>query len=172
MNSSEQKGDGRDGPVSIHLGLVSERVKVLVIQSYLTRNPILQPSRLLCPWNSLVKSTGVGSQSLLQGICPTQGSNLGLLHCRQIFTICLSHQGGCLIRMIREQWASLCGPCYLHWGHLFLASGLKSTTSLVFAYTHMQSIWVANTQPIDFLQKLCFHSFPIQKYLLPTTCPF
>ena len=37
------------------------------------------------------KNTGVGSHSLLQGIFPTQGSNLGLLHCRQILYH-LSHQ--------------------------------------------------------------------------------
>ena len=30
------------------------------------------------------KNTGEGCHSLLQGIFPTQGSNLGLLHCRQI----------------------------------------------------------------------------------------
>ena len=30
------------------------------------------------------KNTGVSSLSLLQGLCPTQGSNWGLLHCRQI----------------------------------------------------------------------------------------
>ena len=30
------------------------------------------------------KNTGVGCHSLLQGIFPTQGSNLGLLHCMQI----------------------------------------------------------------------------------------
>ena len=35
------------------------------------------------------QNTGVDSHSLLQGIFPTQGSNLGLLHCRQIF-YCLS----------------------------------------------------------------------------------
>ena len=38
----------------------------------------------LCPWDSLGKNTGVGCHFLLQGIFPTQGSNLGLLHCRQI----------------------------------------------------------------------------------------
>ena len=32
----------------------------------------------------LGKSTGVGCHFLLQGIFPTQGLNLGLLHCRQI----------------------------------------------------------------------------------------
>ena len=39
------------------------------------------------------KNTGVGSQSLLQGIFLTQGSNLSLLHCRQILYH-LSHKGG------------------------------------------------------------------------------
>ena len=35
------------------------------------------------PWNFPGKSTGVGCHCLLQGIFPNQGSNLGLLHCRQ-----------------------------------------------------------------------------------------
>ena len=38
------------------------------------------------------KNTGVGCQFLLQGIFPTQESNLGLPHCRQI-PYHLSHQG-------------------------------------------------------------------------------
>ena len=38
------------------------------------------------------KNTGAGCHALLQGIFPTQGSNPGLLHCRQIFYH-LSHQG-------------------------------------------------------------------------------
>ena len=40
----------------------------------------LQPTRLLCLWNSPEKNTGVGCHSLLQGIFPTQGSNLSLHH--------------------------------------------------------------------------------------------
>ena len=47
----------------------------------------LQPLRLLCPWNSPGKNTGVGCHALLQGIFLTQGLNPGLLcllHCRQI----------------------------------------------------------------------------------------
>ena len=51
-----------------------------------------QPARLLCPWNSPGKNTGVHCPFLLQGIFLTQGSNLGLLHCRQIL-YCLNHQG-------------------------------------------------------------------------------
>ena len=42
----------------------------------------LQPME--CPWNSLGRNTGVGNLSLLQRIFPAQGSNPGLLYCRQI----------------------------------------------------------------------------------------
>ena len=36
--------------------------------------------RLLCPWDSPGKNTGMGCHALLQGIFPTQGSNLCLFH--------------------------------------------------------------------------------------------
>ena len=36
--------------------------------------------RFLCPWNFPGKNTRVGCHFLLQGIFPTQGSNLYLLH--------------------------------------------------------------------------------------------
>ena len=49
-------------------------------------------SMAFCPWNFPDKNTGLGSHSLLQGIFPTQGSNSGLLQCRQI-PYHLSHQG-------------------------------------------------------------------------------
>ena len=52
----------------------------------------LQPARLLRPWDSPGKNTGVGCHSLLQGIFPTQGLIPGLLHCRWILYH-LSHQG-------------------------------------------------------------------------------
>ena len=40
----------------------------------------LEPTRLLCPWDSPAKNTGVGCHFLLQGIFPTQGSSPHLLH--------------------------------------------------------------------------------------------
>ena len=52
----------------------------------------LRPHGLYIPWNALGQNTGVGSLSLLQGIFPTQGSNPGLSHCRQILYQ-LSHKG-------------------------------------------------------------------------------
>ena len=44
----------------------------------------LQPARLLSPWDSPGRNTGADSRALLQGIFLAQGSNPGLLHCRQI----------------------------------------------------------------------------------------
>ena len=55
--------------------------KVKVAQSCLES---LRPHGLDSPWNSPDQDTGVSSLSLLQGIFLTQGSNPGLLHCRQI----------------------------------------------------------------------------------------
>ena len=47
--------------------------------------------RLLCPWDSPGKNTGVGCHALLQGIFPTQASNLGLPH-RSLICYHLSQQ--------------------------------------------------------------------------------
>ena len=52
----------------------------------------LEPTRLLCPWNSPGKNTGVGCHFLLQRIFLTQGSNPSLLHW-QVDSLLLSHQG-------------------------------------------------------------------------------
>ena len=71
-------GLGRDWPdrsgVCVNLSVVSN--------SWRPRG--LQPARLLCPWDSPGRNTGVGSHFLLQGIFPAQGWNLGLLYGRQI----------------------------------------------------------------------------------------
>ena len=56
------------------------------------RSPALQADSLLSEPPGKPKNTGVGSWSLLQGDSPTQESNWGLLHCRQIL-YCLSHLG-------------------------------------------------------------------------------
>ena len=52
---------------------------LVAVMSYSLQHCGLQPTRLLCPWDSPGKSTGVGHHALLQGILPTQGSNLHLL---------------------------------------------------------------------------------------------
>ena len=44
----------------------------------------LQPARPFCPWNFPGQNNGACCHFLLQGIFPTQRSNPGLPHCRQI----------------------------------------------------------------------------------------
>ena len=44
-------------------------------ESHSLMSDSLRPHGLYSPWNSPGQNTGVGSQSLLQGIFPTQGSN-------------------------------------------------------------------------------------------------
>ena len=68
-------------------GCVSRLVVSISLQLH-----VQQPAGFLCQWNFGAKNTGVGSRSILQGVILTQGSNLGLLHCRQIIYH-LSHQG-------------------------------------------------------------------------------
>ena len=59
----------------------------------------LGPTRLLCPWDFPGNSIRVDCHFLLQGIFPTQGSNPGLLHCRQTLYR-LSHQGSACIHEV------------------------------------------------------------------------
>ena len=61
------------------------KMKVSAAQSC----PTLCNPSLLSALDSPGESTGVGCHSLLQGIFLTQGSSLGLPHCRQIL-YCLS----------------------------------------------------------------------------------
>ena len=49
------------------------------------------------------QNTGVGSCSLLQGICSAQGSNQGLLHCR-LTLYRLSHQGSPCPSLLNGKW--------------------------------------------------------------------
>ena len=62
----------------------------------------LQPHGLYSSWNSPGQNTEVCSLSLLQGIFPTQGSNPGLSHCRQILYQ-LSHKGSPLMVCIIQK---------------------------------------------------------------------
>ena len=83
----------------------------------------LLPTRLLRPRGSPGKRPGLDCHFLLQGISPTGGLNLGLLHCRQTL-FHLSQQGS---------------PLWLFWHHLL---GLQ---------TKYQYIWTSNKRSFLFL---------------------
>ena len=121
--------------------------------------PILcDPLGLYSPWNSPSQNTGVGSRSLLQGIFPTQGLNLGLPHCRQILYQ-LSHQGS---------------PRILEW----VAIPFSNRSSLPRNWTGSPSLWAdsllielsgkpEHVYGLPYSQKgaWAFHCFYSQKYL-------
>ena len=80
-----------------HQRLLTNFCCCLVTQSCPTLQPHgLWPASLLCP-GDFPGNTGVGCHALLQGIFLTQGSNLGLLCCRQI----LSHPSHQCSRRLR-----------------------------------------------------------------------
>ena len=54
------------------------------VVSYSLRPCGLSSARLLCPWDSPGKDTGVGCHALLQGIISTQGLNPSFPHCQWI----------------------------------------------------------------------------------------
>ena len=75
-------------------------------------NPVdCSPARLLCPWDSPGKNTGVGCCTLLQGIFPTQESNPCLL-------CLLRWQAGSLpLAPPGEPCSSSFSPCFCRiWG--------------------------------------------------------
>ena len=55
-------------------------VTSVVTQSHVLGPLGLWPARLLCPWDSPGKNTGVSYHVLLQGIFSTQGWKLIILH--------------------------------------------------------------------------------------------
>ena len=81
---------------SIHMLLIIHEIKSCSVMS-----KSLGPHGLYSPWNSPGQNTGVGNLSLLQGILQTQGSNQGLLHCRQILYH-LGYQGSPSLYILRN----------------------------------------------------------------------
>ena len=74
---------------------------------------LCDPTDLCRPWDFPGKNTGVGCHFLFQGIFPTQGSNPGLLHCRQTL-FGLSHQGSLetlIFPFIMYQYGVCCCCC-------------------------------------------------------------
>ena len=110
------------GPMPIFLtNLVRKKLRqskdLGLNESHSVVSDSLWPQGLYSPWNSPGKNTGVGSLSLLQGIFPTQGSNPGLPHCRQILYQ-LSYEGSPLIIILvttRIIWIAASGQIWSRW---------------------------------------------------------
>ena len=97
-------------------------VSCLVISDCL-RPHGLQPTRLLCPWDSPGKNTAVGYHFLLQGIFWIQELNPGLPHCRQILYQLSYQRSLCWPQIpnlsLPPHFSPLVTVCYLClWTHL------------------------------------------------------
>ena len=86
------KGSPFPGEFHWHVNHNSNEHKCSESESHSVVSDSLWPHELYSPWNSPGQNTGVGSLSFFQQISPTQGSNPGLPHCRQILYQ-LSHNG-------------------------------------------------------------------------------
>ena len=100
----------------------------------------MQPTRLLCSWDSPGKITGVGCHALLQGIFPTQGSNPGISYV------------SCFGRWV-----------LYHWYHLGNSSEVLSTFRILCDHTHHPSPDVPHFPQM----KLCTHETIVPRPPLP-----
>ena len=64
-----------------------EGIYPIAMLAYPVSEQYINYSLLIHPWDFSDKNTGVGCHFLLQGIFPTQGSNPGLPHCRQMLLL-------------------------------------------------------------------------------------
>ena len=127
------------------------------LQSCLTLRPCrLQPARLLCPWDSPGKNTGVGCHALLQGIFLTQGSTLCLLHllpCPPDRRV-LYHQGHLICI---KAWREICSqfldkdiPCVINTSSfLFFIKVLLAVMHLDIFKAQESNLSTPHTQPTD-----------------------
>ena len=119
------------------------------------------------------QDTGVGSLSLLQEIFPTQGSNPGLPHCRQILyqlsykgspvgIVCLHFKGKGLCQMKKSTWnLNVKNHISYSWAYIFWRSlcfpGGPAVTNL--AVQEVQETWVQSlNQDEPLKEEMATHS--------------
>ena len=95
--------------------------------------PTLYDPQFLCPWNSPGKNTEVGSHSLLQGIFPTQGLNLGSLALQADSLLC---------EIYPQSYTDFSILCYLNCIHVH-PSPQRINSCLSFPFQRIFTIHVA-----------------------------
>ena len=111
-------------------------LKVKVAQWCLT---LCDPTDSYSSWSSPGQNIGVGSLCLLQGIFPTQGSNLGLPHCSQILYQ-LSHKASC------PQGNSPVTVIIAHCIHSFIPELIHTLIQQIFSECPLSKLWGHNNE--------------------------
>ena len=115
----------------------------------------LKPARLLCPWDSPGKNTGVVSHFLLQGIFPTQGSNPGLPHCRRILYH-VSYQGSPIISFNPHLYSLPFLPSLTYRKLLSFIHVIKGRTYFPYTYRSLQLVIIFPYISHSINRILCF----------------
>ena len=122
----------------------------------------LQPHGLYSLWNSLGQNTGVCSLSLLGGIFPTEGLNLGLLHCRQILYK-RNRQGG-------HHWSLSSVTCSATWEKALWGHGNKldrNKPSSSSKYLNKCLLFASNYTQHSIGNPFIFIAIPVHNYWHP-----
>ena len=126
----------------------------------------LYPTRLLCPWDSPGKNTGVGCHFLLQGIFLTQRSNLRPLHCRRSLHRCATRED-----WIRNQIAMVSSSLFFYCSQIHKVADQVCNSPLLFPVDNPRTLvhkaWSLNPQSQQQHQDACRNSdswAPLQSY--------
>ena len=121
----------------------------------------LEPARLLCPWDSPGKNTGVGCHFLLQGIFPTQGSNP--------YLFCLLHWQMGSLPLVPPSGSSTMSFCSLivhFFFYCWIIFHSMDIPWLVYPFTYWRASWLLPGFSRYFLD--CFQSWnKIKERILP-----
>ena len=124
--------------VQIHNGILSESESLSRIRFFATCG-------LYSPWNYPGQNTGVGSLSLLQGIFPTQGSDPGLPHCRQILYQ-LSHKESLrILEWVGYSFSSRPSLPRNRTGVSYIAGGFFTNWAVLLSHKK-ECIWVSSNE--------------------------
>ena len=111
----------------------------------------LWPHELYSPWNFPGQNSGVGSLSLLQGIFPSQGLNLGLPHCGWI-RYQLRHRGSPRIL----EWGGLPIPSPVDLPNPGIEPGLLHCRWILCQLNYQRSMPTPNCGSVRVWKMLCY----------------
>ena len=121
-------------------------------------------AKLLCPWNSPGKNTGVGYPALLQGIFPTQGSKprlLPLLHRRRILYCWATREAQnkniryILVQLLYGRW-HISWRCWRCWDEFWNQRGMDKIQTLTLSKCVPMGKLLSISAPLFFICKTTF----------------
>ena len=137
-------------------------MRAKLLQSRLTLYDPMDCSLPVSSFHGILQArmnTGVGSHALLQGIFPTLGWKLGLLHCRQIL----------------YQWATWKAPKQLYSNtfkkKFFFNVKRKGILTHALTWVNLEDMMSRGNKPVTKGPKLLVRRLKLQELIVPLRCP-